>query len=124
MPQTNDGVFRLPPLIPTSSSPSSNSNSINSHHRIGYWKADSQTPISSNVLPAAEAQRHRYTAWQVRLIWSFLEYSYKKFKFNLEIKLSFCKLNYRIYFFLSSNQSRPGKYGNMQFGRWPCCWYV
>lgn len=59
----NDGVFRLPPLIPNSSSPSSNSNSISSGHRIGYWKADSQTPITSNVLPTTESRRHR---WQVR----------------------------------------------------------
>ncbi|XP_031621632.1 uncharacterized protein LOC116339738 [Contarinia nasturtii] len=72
MPQSNDGVFRLPPLIPNSSTPSSNSNSINSdHHRIGYWKADSQTPISSSGLPTADSHRHRSTWQSVRQLWKF-----------------------------------------------------
>lgn len=67
MSQSNDGVFRLPPLLPNSSSPSSHSNSLTSTHRMGYWKADSQSPIASNALPAVDSHRHR-CSWQVRFL--------------------------------------------------------
>lgn len=64
MSQSNDGVFRLPPLLPNTSSPSSNSNSLTSTHGIGFWKADSQSPIATNAMPTVEPHRHP-CSWQV-----------------------------------------------------------
>lgn len=75
----NEPVYRLPPLLPNASSPSSNSNSLNSgHHQISYWKASSQSPITSATLPPVVTHRERvrhflmhlwhYALWPLALL--------------------------------------------------------
>lgn len=65
LPQSPDGVFRLPPLLPNTSAPSSHSNSLTSTHGMGYWKADSLSQIATNAQPTLDSHRHRYS-WQVK----------------------------------------------------------
>lgn len=65
-------------MLPNTSSPSSNSNSLTSTHQIGYWKASSQLPITSNTLPQIHSHRARirnffiqfwkYAMWPLALI--------------------------------------------------------
>lgn len=76
MSPQNEPVYRLPSLIPNESP--SNSNSLNSGHQISYWKASSQSPITSTTLPPVvthrEHVRHflaqfwRYAVWPIALL--------------------------------------------------------
>lgn len=76
MSHPNEPVYRLPSLIPNESP--SNSNSLNSGHQISYWKASSQSPITSTTLPPVvthrERVRHflaqfwRYAVWPIALL--------------------------------------------------------
>lgn len=81
LPQSPDGVFRLPPLLPNTSAPSSHSNSLTSTHGMGYWKADSQLPIATNPRPSSDSHRHRYS-WQVKCIFNVTDMVFLYFCFD------------------------------------------
>lgn len=76
MSHQNEPVHRLPSLLPNESP--SNSNSLNSGHQISYWKANSQSPITSVTLPPVVTHRERirhflaqfwrYAVWPIVLL--------------------------------------------------------
>lgn len=76
MSHQNEPVYRLPSLIPNETP--SNSNSLNSGHQISYWKASSQSPITSTTLPPVVTHRERvrhflaqfwqYAVWPIALL--------------------------------------------------------